>query len=166
MGIGPIVLDNVRCVSSEATLLDCTYTNLTDPEDLRYHSCVYGGGAGVRCREHQINNIRLAYHDAPHCLNIHYVMISWELRSTVMYQPSSFNVQCFNDKLQHTINLVVSNKTFTTQLGGLLQSATPYICCISALYSSAYVFDEICIHTHVTVRPANETSESALQLKL
>ena len=71
-GSGPIVLDNVYCDSSEATLLDCTYINLTDPEDSHQYNCFYGGGAGVRCRDHQITNVNVAIADAPHSL-MHYM---------------------------------------------------------------------------------------------
>lgn len=101
--------------------------------------------------------MHVAIAGAPHGL-MYYATISWGLQNTTMYQPSSFNLQCFNDELQHTINLVVNNKTFTTQLGGFLPSATNYICCISATHgSNGHVFDEVCIRTQV--RPINETSK-------
>lgn len=62
---------------------------------------------------------------------------------------------CFNEELQHTVHLVVSNITFSTQLGGLLPSTTYYICCISASIGNNDVLDEICIQTQV--RRPNET---------
>ena len=47
-GNGPIVLDNVYCNSSEATLLDCQHVNLTESHK-PWQRCSSGGGAGVRC---------------------------------------------------------------------------------------------------------------------
>ena len=74
----------------------------------------------------------------------------------VIYQPSSFNIECFNDKLPHSINVRVDNETFTVQLGHLIPSTTYYTCCITAVYGPHNVLiDEIC--TQVTVTSSTTT---------
>ena len=40
-GTGPIHMDDVSCVGTESSLLDCNYT--------RYHDCHNFTGAGIRC---------------------------------------------------------------------------------------------------------------------
>ena len=149
VGNGPIVLDNVYCNSSEATLLDCQHVNLTDSELHRpRHVCKYGGGAGVRC-PNPLKNISVEFINTSH-YPVPYVRISWELHSTVIYQPTTFTVLCSNYKLQHRINVWVDNKTFTVQLGQLLPSPTYYNCCVGAEYISD-VIDEICMLANKTV---------------
>lgn len=154
LGTGPIILDNVICGPNDATLLDCSYANLTDPEDSRIYTCRGGGGAGVKCHDHHITNVSITIVDSPHSF-MYYAIISWGLQNNTTYQPSSYNVLCFNEELQHTVHLVLSNITFSTQLGGLLPSTTYYICCISASIGNNDVLDEICIQTQV--RQPNET---------
>ena len=90
---------------------------------------------------------------------MHTVTASWVPRNntiTTVYQPSLFNLRCFNDKLQHSVELSVDNETFMAQLGGLFSSAAYYICCVSAVYGS-YVADETCTLLRF---PNEETFES------
>ena len=46
----PVFLYNVNCHSSESTLLNCSHFR---SDDSRYN-CLYGGDAGVRCREEEL----------------------------------------------------------------------------------------------------------------
>ena len=144
------MLDNVRCNLNKATLLDCNVNLINHNQQ---NMCRHGGGAGVRCRVSQLNAISVAFVNTPCCI-MRTAVISWELKNITIYRLNSFEVHCFNDKLQHSMEFSVDNETFTTTLGGLLPSATYYICCVSAVYGS-FVADEIC-------DLANETSESNL----
>ena len=145
-------MDNVHCDSSEASLFECNYRD-------HWFYCSYGGGAGVRCRDSQLNvqAISVALVNMT-CNTLHIAMISWKLHNStkLLYQPTSNVINCFNE--QHSIELSVDHDgTFTTTLGGLLPSATYYICCVTPVYGS-YEADKGC----VLFRLADETSQSDL----
>ena len=135
-------MDNVACDSTEARLLDCSHADL-----LTYHwwyRCESGGGAAVRCRNSELNvqNVGVALVNTSCNTTYATAVVSWELQDNTEYQPNSFSVKCSNE--QHRIELSMENNhTFTTQLGGLLSSATYYISCVSAVYGS-YVANGIC----------------------
>ena len=161
---GPIVLNDVHCNSTEATLLDCQHVNLTEfpQQNNVMHNCTSGVGAGVTCPFYDLlKNVRVTFMNSSHC-PLHDVWISWELNSTVIYQPSSFNINinCHsNHELIHKnlIIFVVNNKTFTVQLGCL---PTYYICCVRAVYGSDNnVIDESCIPLQLPNKTTNTESD-------
>ena len=124
-GIGPIVLNNVNCNPNKDTLLqDCSSHSLSD-------NCHHGKDAGVRCQidSRIIKNISAS--SVASTGTVHTVLIIWELQNNTLYEPYLFEVECSNE--QHKIVMSVSNKTFSTQLQGLLPS-TSYTCCILAIY--------------------------------
>ena len=140
-------MNNVHCNSNKSALLDC---------NIGGWFCYGSTGAGVRCKDDRLRVKNV--HTAIVSTSMHTIMILWELQNFTEYRPSSFKVRCFNDKLQHSIEFSVDNETFTTTLGGLLPSATYYICCVSAVYGS-YVANEICSLLNVPAN-ANELSDN------
>ena len=56
-GTGPIHIDNVRCVGTELTLLDCAH--------LTIDNCAHTEDAGIRCQGCTRGDIRLAGGDSP-----------------------------------------------------------------------------------------------------
>ena len=138
-----LVLDRVYCTPNDTTLLDCYH-------DGQY--CYGSAGAGVRCKDDRLTVKSVT--TAIISTSMPTVMILWEPQTITKSRPSSFKVRCLNDKLQHSIEFSVDNETFTTTLGGLLPSATYYVCCVSAVYGS-YVADEMCSLLKI---PANVTS--------
>ena len=117
------------CSSNETALLEC----------LRYPSrqCRGSQGAGVRCKDDRIRvkNISIAIISATcNTMQTQSVKMSWVIQDK-KYQPSSFNLRCFNHELKHSIELSVDNEIFMTHLGGLLSSASHYNCCVSAVYT-------------------------------
>ena len=62
---------------------------------------------------------------------VHTTLISWMLYNTTMDKPTSFDIECSNER--HSITMLVSDQDFTTHLVGLLP-LTSYNCCVSAVY--------------------------------
>ena len=60
-GTGPILLDDLRCVGTEQTLLDCRL-------DLRTGDCSHSEDAGVRCRARGMRDVMLFYSTLIHSL--------------------------------------------------------------------------------------------------
>ena len=123
------------------------------------HNCTSGVGAGVTCPFYDLQkNVHVTFMNSSHC-PLHDAWISWELNSTVIYQPSSFNITChsINHELPHNINFVVNNETFTIQLRCLL---THYICCVRAVYGpDNNVIDESCIPLQLPNKTTNTESD-------
>ena len=125
-----------------------------------WYNCESGGGAGVSCRNSQLNvqNVGVTLVNTS-CPGTTYATaaISWELQN-MKYHPNSFSVQCFIR--QHRIEVSIdNNNTFVAQLGGLFSSAIYYVCCVSAVYGS-YVADGMC--AILPFQPTNMTLESSL----
>ena len=149
-GSGRIVLDNVRCNSREITLLECGHNGLFT------HNCGHWEDAGVRCRGDQrtIKNIKAIITDIHNTT----VSISWELQNYTVDEPISlFEVECSNER--HSTTILESNRTFTTQLRGLLPSIT-YNCCVSAVYGS-YAIMKRCTPTEVSSLSTNDVVTNA-----
>ena len=149
-------MDNVECYSNEARLLDCRHVELPH----WWYRCESGGGAAVRCRNRELNvrNVGVALVNTSGHTAYATAVVSWELQENTEYQPNSFSVKCSNE--QHRIELSMDNNhNFTTQVGGLLSSATYYICCVSAAYGS-YMADGIC--ALLPLQSSNITLESAI----
>ena len=160
-GSEPVMLDNVTCNSSEATLIKCQHVNLTDPQQPAMCGCNTDGVAGVKCPI-PLETVSVEFISTSHS-PLHYVNISWQLRSKVIFQPSLFNLVCSNDKLPHRIQVWVDNKTFTAQLGRLIPSATYYTCCVRAiagpqLYADILI-DEICTQVRVVSSTPTESPD-------
>ena len=119
------MLNNVNCNPNKATLLECRGDTHIAKE------CHHGKDAGVRCQidSRIIKNISVS--SVASIGTVHTVLITWELQNNTLYQPYLFEVECSNER--HKIVMSVSNKTFTTQLQGLLPS-TSYTCCVLAIY--------------------------------
>ena len=124
------------------------------------HNCTSGVGAGVTCPSYDLlENVRVTFMNSSHC-PLHDAWISWELNSTAIYQPRSFNINinCHsNHELPRKIIFEVNNETFTVQLGCLL---TYYICCVRAVYrSDNNVIDESCIPLQLPNKTTNTESD-------
>ena len=114
------------------------------------YGCSTDGGAGVKCPI-PLETVSVEFISTFHG-PLHYINISWQLRSKVIFQPSLFNLRCSNDELPHRIQVWVDNKTFTAQLGHLIPSATNYTCCVRATSRSqlrSTLIDEICTQVRV-----------------
>ena len=155
LDVGQFTLNDFHCDSTEVTLLDCPHDNLTKLTYMYSQQNLYNcTGAGVACPYYNLlKNVSMTFMNTSNC-PLHYVWISWELRSTMLYQPSSFNIECLNHDQPHSINISVDNKTFTVQLG-CLPSAAYYTCCVRAMSDSNILLDEIC-------RVPNKTSTDDL----
>ena len=70
-GQGDIFLDNVRCVGSEATLLECNHLGLFS------HDCGHNEDAGVKCigDEETIKNISVSM--STPCVSAYAALITW-----------------------------------------------------------------------------------------
>ena len=126
-----IVIDEVRCDSTETKLLDCSHKK-------RGFRCRYGGDASVRCTDKllQVKNITAATVPVQEsCSNVtrQSILLSWELHSNASYTPSSFLVQCINQQ-HHYMELSVNNGTLTWVNIGDIFSSTIFDCCVSAIY--------------------------------
>ena len=155
-------MDQVLCDSHETALLHC---NHLEPHNHWFY-CSRGGGAGVRCRDSRLNiqAISITLVNTT-CNTLHTVVISWKLHNGVeyRYQPTSNIIKC--NSRQHNVSIELSvdrnhSGTFTTQIGGLLPSATHYTCCVTPVYGS-YVADMGCIALGIG-DDSDETSESDL----
>ena len=60
-GTGPILLDDLRCVGTEQTLLDCRLDVITT-------DCSHSEDAGVRCRARGMSDVMLFYSTLIHSL--------------------------------------------------------------------------------------------------
>ena len=128
-GRGRINLDDVNCDSTEMTLLEC--------DTLFIHNCHHQEDASVRCT--RLKNINASVIDISCMFTT--VSISWELQNNTVDEPNLFEVECSSER--HSIMILESSHTFTTELGGLLSSIF-YDCCVSAVYSS-YPTKKLCI---------------------
>ena len=132
-----IVLDNVRCDSSEMALLQCSHNGLFR------HNCNHREDAGVECSEEKERLL----HISVNVISVHTVSINWELQNITLRQPNSYKAECFSEA--HHIEMSVNNTTFNIQLMGLLPSIS-YNCCVSAVYGSycnIYTPKGACIET-------------------
>jgi hypothetical protein len=156
-GQGDIVLDEVQCDGSEATLLlECNH------RELFMHDCRHNEDAGVKCNRDEDNNIIIKNINASiirlntPCVSTYTAMITWTPQDTTHeYQLSSHQIECFSR--QHHIKMLVSNVTFNVELSGLLPS-TPYNCCVSAVYGS-YTARGVCTPIQT---PTNQPSGSPI----
>ena len=122
------------------------------------YGCNMDGGAGVKCPI-PLETISVEFISTSHS-PLHYINISWQLRSMVVSQPSLFNLMCSNDELSHRVEVWVDNKTYTAQLVPLIPSPTNYTCCVRAVSGpqlSSTLIDEICTQVTVTVASSNPT---------
>ena len=71
---------------------------------------------------------------------VHTALISWVLYNTTMDEPTSFDIECSNER--HSITMSVRGQDSTAHLMGLLP-LTSYNCCVSAVYE-LYQADGIC----------------------
>ena len=62
---------------------------------------------------------------------VHTALISWVLYNTTMDEPTSFDIECSNER--HSITMSVRGQDSTAHLMGLLP-LTSYNCCVSAVY--------------------------------
>ena len=127
-----IVIDEVRCDSTETKLLDCSHIKRG------YHGfrCRSGGDAGVRCTDKwlQVKNITAATIQASYNnVTRQSILLSWELYNNASYTPSSFSVECVNQQ-HHYMELSVNNGTLTRVNIGDIFSSTIFVCCVSAMY--------------------------------
>ena len=124
-----VVIDEVRCDSTETKLLDCPHTR-------RGFWCRNGGDAGVRCTNKwlQVKNITAATIQALYNNIIRQnISLSWELYNNASYTPNSFSVECVNQQ-HHYMQLSVNNGTLTQVNIGDIFSSTIFVCCVSAIY--------------------------------
>ena len=141
----PIVLDNVRCDSSEMALFQCSHSGLFR------HNCNHVEDAGVKCSEEEERLL----HISVDVINVHTVSINWELQNITSRQPNSYKAECFGEA--HHIEMSVNNTTFNLQLMGLLPS-TSYNCCVSAVYESyVYTPKGACVEATTTIQPSEST---------
>ena len=124
----PIVLDNVRCDSSEMTPLQCSHNGLFR------HDCDHREDAGVKCSKEVEGLLNIIIRID--VIDMHAVSINWELQNIRLHRPNSYEVKCFSEA--HHIEMSVNNTTFNIQLMGLLASIS-YNCCVSAVYES-YIY--------------------------
>ena len=146
-GNGSVLLSNVRCEPArDMTILECCRRRA---QRQRMY-CYRDDSVGVRCRDDQlVRNILLdTLTNTQTSYNI--IVVTWQLqqnstrssyRATAM--PRSFEVRCFNEI--HGIKISLSNTTFTTQVGGLLQGSY-YTCCVSAV-CELYTAKGVCTQT-------------------
>ena len=137
-GVGPIALDDVRCNSSEAILLQCQH--------ITEHNCHHREDAGVICNaEPRLMNINAtaiiarATTAGNQTASTVTVTFAWELTNDTLDTPNFFEVACFNEK--HRITLIENNQSFSTQLelaGIFSESLDSYNCCISAVYNTFF----------------------------
>ena len=152
-GQGDIILDNVRCVGSEATLLECKHN------ELFRHNCVHREDAGVKCIGDEEIRKNISVRMSTSRVSVHTALITWMPQNTTQYQPSSYKIECFSS--QHQIKMVVNNATFSLELVGLLTSTT-YNCCVSAMYGS-YTARRVCTETATIQPPTSQPSETPMQ---
>ena len=174
-GVVPIALDNVRCDSSEAILLQCQHLNFTA------HNCYHSEDAGVICNaEPRLMNINataiIARPTAAgnQTASTVTVTVAWELTNDTLDTPKFFEVACFNKK--HRIALIENNQTFSTQLelaGIFSESLDSYNCCVSAVYNTffpAVATRKLCTQIDLeiydlitTVSPSDTTATVSVQ---
>lgn len=99
----------VYCNSHEERLLDCPNTRSTK----RRYNCRFGGGAEVRCRDEQLQIKNVSATKVTTDALVQTVLVSWELYSGALHNPSSFRVHCFSHDQQHCLQLFVNNGTLT-----------------------------------------------------
>ena len=119
---------NVRCNGMESELLNCARAMSSN--------CGHSKDVSVQCilREDQrVKNMTVSANviDTNTPSNVHTALISWMLYNTTMDEPTSFDIECSNER--HSIIMSVSGQDFTTHLMGLLPF-TSYNCCVSAVY--------------------------------
>ena len=71
---------------------------------------------------------------------VHTTLISWVLYNTTMDEPTSFDIECSNER--HSITMSVRGQDSTAHLMGLLP-LTSYNCCVSAVYE-LYQAEGVC----------------------
>ena len=148
-GNGSVLLSNVRCeLARNMTILECCGREVQ--RKIRY--CNRVDSAGVRCRDDQlVMNVRATLiNTLTNTLTHHNILVTWQLqqnstRSRATAVPHSFEVRCFNEI--HSIEISLSNTTFTTQVGGLLQGSY-YTCCVSVVYE-LYTAKGVCTQAEI-----------------
>ena len=146
-----VLLSNVGCEPArDMTILECCGREVQKQSRYCIHNRV--DSAGVRCRDDQlVTNVRTTLiNTLTNTLTHHNVLVTWQLqqnstRSRATALPRSFEVRCFNEI--HSIEISLSNTTFTTQVGGLLQGSY-YTCCVSVVYE-LYTAKGVCTQTEI-----------------
>ena len=115
----------------ESKLFECSYEPPSDSPN-----CGRNRVVSVRCilREDQrVKNMTVSANviDTNTPSNVHTALISWMLYDTTMDEPTSFDIECSNER--HSITMSVSGQDSTAHLMGLLP-LTSYNCCVSAVY--------------------------------
>ena len=149
--MGSVRLKDVRCdPRTDMALIECIASYDDNREgDGCYH-------AQVRCRNDQrVTNVSATVSNTLDSTS-HTVNISWMQNATVN-EPSSFEVECYNDR--HSTAILVSNKSSSAKLEGLLSSSS-YICCVSAVYED-YTAKQICAELNTnTLKNISESVET------
>ena len=149
-GQGRILLDEVQCDGSEATLLECNHD--------KNHNCLHIEDAGIKCNrdENIIKNISASITST----TLYTALITWSPQNTTQYQPNSYEVECFSR--QHHIRMMVNNTTFNLELAGLLPFMS-YACCVSTIYGS-YTARRVCTEIKTIQPPTSQPSETPMML--
>ena len=124
-GTGPVVFGSVRCNGTESELLEC---NRNMPANCGHHKDV-----SVRCiltEDQRVKNMTVSA-NVVDTKTPSTVLISWVLYNITMDEPTSFDIECSNER--HSIIISVSGQDSTTHLMGLFP-LTFYNCCVSAVY--------------------------------
>ena len=147
-GQGRIILDEVQCNGSEATLLECNHDE--------YHNCLHIEDAGVKCNrdENIIKNISASITST----TLYTALITWSPQNTTQYQPNSYEVECFSG--EHHIRMTANNTTFNLELAGLLPFMS-YTCCVSTIYGS-YTARRVCTEMATIQPPTSQPSETPM----
>jgi hypothetical protein len=149
------LIDEVECGSNEERLIDCSYRLRSAAGD--YSDCDY---AGVRCNGERlrVKNVSAATYTVSSTAHTVTVMISWELYSGVPHKPTSFRVECSNRQQVAEFSLWVNNETLTQITVGNLPSATPFSCCVLAIYYDNYGTEKRCQTSNQTFITMNSSS--------
>jgi hypothetical protein len=151
--------DEVDCDSTEAELLDCSHNKLTS---VNYWNCHRGGGAGVSCSGERLRVKNVSAATVSSTAHTVTVMISWQLYSGVPHKPISFRVECYNRQrvVEFHLWVIKNNETLTQTTVGNLPSATPFSCCVSAIYYDDYGTEKRCQTSNQTFITMNSESSS------
>ena len=128
-GTVPVVWSRVNCNGREPELLQCSY-------EAPSSNCGRNRVISVLCilrDDQRVKNMTVSANiiDTNTPSNVHTALISWMLYNTTMDEPTSFDIECSNER--HSITMSVSGQDSTTHLMGLLP-LTSYNCCVSAVY--------------------------------
>jgi hypothetical protein len=149
------LIDEVECGSNEERLIDCSYRLRSAAGD--YSDCDY---AGVRCNGERLRVKNVSAATVSSTAHTVTVMISWQLYSGVPHKPISFRVDCSNRQqvVEFHLRVIKNNETLTQTTVGNLPSATPFSCCVLAIYYENYETEERCQtsnQTFITMNPSS-----------